>query len=288
MRPCSGALALLLASPGGATLWSADLFTVTLADGTTVFYWTSFDRDLEANGQTYSSRKPWLQRTKWNVKNSMEVPTMTVILRALNDSFAGGASIKAQIHNGLFDGASFTLDRAFMVNPGDTVALGTIMLFSGVVAGIDLDGITAEIEVKGLNNKLNANAPRNIYQAGCIHTFCDPGCTLLRAAFTTNQAVGASPTKTFIPWAVAPGTEDRYIGGTVRFTSGPDSSQSRTVEFADAIGLTLSYPLYALPIAGDTFTAFEGCNKTKVRCTFLSNIQNFRAFPTVPPAETAY
>src|SRR5258708_38526535 len=121
VRPSSGALALLLANPGGATLWSADLFTVTLSDGSTVYHWTSFDRDLTANAHLFSSRKPWLQRSKWDVKNTMAVPTMAVLLRALHDSLPGGASLKAQIHNGLFDGATFVLERAYMVNPGDTV-----------------------------------------------------------------------------------------------------------------------------------------------------------------------
>lgn len=289
MRSCSGALALVLAS-GGVELWSADLFTFTLSDGTTIYRWTSFDEDLVANLFTFTSRKPWLQRSKWNVKNTMEVPSLNVTLAALNDAFAGGASIKAQIHNGLFDGATCKLERAFMLAPGDTVALGTILLFSGQVAGIDLDGTKADIGVKGLVNKLDQNAPRNVFQAGCVHTFCDPGCTLLRASFTTTYTMGSSPapTKTFVPWASAPGTPSRYNGGTLRFTTGPDSSQSRTIDKADSTGLFLSYPLYALPVAGNMFTAFEGCDKTKTRCSALANLQNWRAFPHVPPAETAY
>lgn len=287
MRSCSGALALVLAS-GGVELWQADLFTFTLSDGT-VYRWTSYSRDLtDGNGHIFSSKKPWLQRSKWNTTNTMEVPTLTVILRALNDSFAGGASIKAQIHNGLFDGATVLFERGFMPSENDLITLGSVTVFSGQVADINLDGLQAEINVKGLTNKLNVNVPRNVYQGTCTHTFCDGNCTLLRALFTTSYLVGLSPTRSFIPWTSAPGTPGRYQLGTLKMTSGPASGQSRTIQAADATGITLAYPLYNTPAPGDAFTAFEGCDKLQTTCQGRSNDQNWRGFPYVPPAETAY
>jgi len=157
-----------------------------------------------------------------------------------------------------------------------------------------LTGNSAKIKVKGKNNKLAMNAPRNVFQVGCLHAFCDPGCTLSRAAFTTSYAVGVAPSKVFIPWSgAAPGNASNYRFGSVRLTSGPASGQWRTVKVADNTGLTLSYPLYDLPVAGDTFTAFEGCDKTLnsgsgQSCTDRGNEQNIRQFPFVPPAETGF
>ncbi len=293
MRDCTPALALVLAS-GSVPLWSADLFTFTLQDGITVYRWTSWDSDLTWSGNAFSSRKPWLSRGKFNVVNTMEIPTIDITLRALNDSFAGGADVKAQITNGLFDGASVLVERAFMTTPNDTATLGTILIFGGEVSTAEVIGNKATIKVKGKNNKLAMNAPRNVYQVGCIHAFCDAGCTLNRATFTTSYSVGTSPTRAFIPWAGSPpGNATNYRLGSIRMTSGPSSGQWRTVQAADATGLTLAYPLYSQPAPGDTFDAFEGCDKSLdsgsgQSCTDRANQQNWRAFPFVPPAETAF
>jgi uncharacterized phage protein (TIGR02218 family) len=286
VRPATGSLALALT--GGVPLFSADLITFVLVDGVTTFRWTSWNLDLLADGYTFLSRAPWIKRSQWSVTRTMAVPTMDVVLSALNDSFNGGAQVKTQIHNGLFDGASMMYSRAFMATPGDTASLGTVDIFYGFVGGIELDGQKAIISCKGKNNNLNQSAPRNVYQAGCNHAFCDVGCTLLRATYTAPFAVGASPTRSIIPWAAAPGNFALYKYGTVTFTSGPNSGQSRNIAAVDATNITLAYPLYYTPSAAETFNAFQGCDKTKARCDSLGNAQHYRAFPYTPPPTTAY
>lgn len=292
LRPTTGALALALAS--GVELFSADFFTFTLVDGVTIYRWTSFDRDLKdpTGVNTFTSQGPYLTRTKWSVENTMTVPTLEVELNALNTAFNGGANIKLQIHNGLFDGATLLLQRAFMPTAGDTVTLGTVDLFSGEIAGIDLIGTTATLTVKGKVNKLDQYVPRNVYQIPCLHAFCDINCTLNRATFTTTFTVGASPTATFIPWSAAPGTPANYQSGTVAITTGAGAGQRRNVAFANSSGLTLSYPLYIVPAPGDSFTAFQGCDKTfnsgsGQSCTAYANTQHYRAFEFVPPPNSA-
>jgi uncharacterized phage protein (TIGR02218 family) len=169
-----------------------------------------------------------------------------------------------------------------------------IRLFGGNVANIDVTGNEATINIKGKVNLLDQYAPRNLYQLGCEHAFCDPGCTLLRSAFTLPYTVGSSPTRTFIPWSgTPPANATNYRFGTVTFTSGVCSGQARTVRSADSTGLTLIHPLIGTPAAGDGFTAFEGCDKalnsgSGQDCTARSNTQNWRAFPFVPPADTAF
>lgn len=243
---------------------------------------------------TYRSRAPWLKRSKWSVTNTMQVPTLSVYLFGLDDGFAGGADIKAQITNGLFDGAQMTLTRVFFMSADAPLLDPGILLFGGPVANIEPQGSGFVINVKGKSNLLNQYAPRNLYQLGCEHAFCDAGCTLLRSSFTTAYTVGSSPTRTFIPWSGSPpGNASHYRYGTVTFTSGPCAGQKRTVRAADSTGLTLVHPLIGTPVAGDAFTAFEGCDKalnsgSGQDCTARSNTQNWRAFPFVPPADTAF
>jgi uncharacterized phage protein (TIGR02218 family) len=289
LRPASSALQTALAT--NAVRARADLFTFTLLGGT-VLNWTSWDQDLVIGGVTYSSKSPWLERTNWNVANTLEVPSLTVYLRAFNTGFDGGANIKTQVHNGLFDGAAFLLSRAFMESP--PTVLDTVGLFGGEVGGINLTGSTAVITVKGKTNLLDKYAPRNLFQIGCNHGFCDPGCTLSRATYTAPFVAGASGlSSTFIPWAEAPGSPGIYQKGQLTMTSGAASGQTRTIAAASSEGLTLAYPLYETPAAGDGFSAFEGCDKTfdsgsGQSCTDRANTQHYRGYEFVPPPNSAY
>ncbi len=288
LRAASSALQAALAA--NAVRAQADLFTFTLLGGT-VLTWTSWDQDLAIGGVTYSSKAPWLERTSWNVANTMEVPSLTVFLRAFNTGFGGGANIKTQVHNGLFDGAAFLLTRAFMTDP--PAVLDTLALFGGEVAGVNLTGATATLTCKGKTNLLDKFAPRNLYQIGCNHGFCDPGCTLSRATFTASFAVGSGATSAFLPWATAPGTPGVYQHGQVTMTGGAASGQTRTIAAASSAGLSLAYPLYETPAAGDAFTAFQGCDKTFASgsgqsCTDHANTQHYRGYEFVPPPNSAY
>lgn len=294
LRPATSALSGLLASGNFPRLYGADLFVWTLADNVTVYRWTNWVRDLPYSGDTYTSMNPWLTRSKWSITNKIAVPSLTVKLNSYNTGIGGtGTNLKTQIHNGLFDGASFELLRAIMLVPDDTTTFGATGLFGGMVSDITLDGVTAEFTIKGKTNQLDQQFPRNVYQAGCNHAFCDVGCTLNRATFTTTYTAGATPTSIFIPWNGAPPANfATYLFGSVTLLSGPGSGQKRTVAVADATGLTLAYPFYVTPNTGDSFSAFEGCTKAEndssgQDCTARSNTQHYRGFEFIPPPNQA-
>lgn len=290
LRTASSALKTALAA--GPVAYSADLFTVTLASGT-VYYWTTWTSNLVVGGNTFVAvASPFLSRSRWNVVNTMTIPTLELRIIADNSAFAGGAQLKLQVHNGLFDGCSLLFQRVFMPTPGDVTTLGTVDLFKGDGGKAQIIGTGIVLHVKGRNNRLNVPAPRNTYTTTCLHTFCDAGCTLSRATFTASYAVGSSPAPTaiFLPWASAPGTPGRYALGSVTMTSGADSGAKRSIVKADSTGVFLAYPLYVVPSAGDTFTAFQGCDKKFTTCNATySNAVNFRGFPFLPlPEDTAH
>lgn len=285
MRSCNPTLGTYLAI-GLTPLGRAECFRITTQSGS-VFKWTSWDKNVVDGADTFTSQGPWLKRSKWSVTNTMQVPSMTVTVLALTTAFNGGADLRSQIAQGMLDGAEFTLTY-YYYELSTGLIMGNILIFGGTVSTVSLAGTKADITVKGANNKLDQNAPRRVYQIGCNNTFCDAGCTLLRASYTASYTMGATPTKVFIPWASAPANPAYYQLGTVTVTSGPASGESMTVDFADATGLTLSYPLHNLPVVGNTFTAFEGCDKTQTTCSRRGNTQHGLWFPFVPPAETAF
>lgn len=275
-----------------AVRYRAKVYTVTLIGGTTL-NWTDFDTDLDYAGTVFSSKAQYLAKPTWKVSNTMEVPELSLKLSSFNTAFNDGASLELQIHSGLLDGATVLMQECMMGADCNPNTLGLGPLFLGKVAGIDLDGVTATIGIKGKVNDLDQYVPRNLYQVSCNHAFCDPGCTLTAAAYTAEFAVGASPGTAFIPWASAPANAAAYQNGTLVITSGSASGSRRTIAAASSAGITLSYPLPFLPVAGNAFTAFQGCDKTldsgsSQSCTAYGNTAHYRGFADVPPPSAAY
>ena len=285
MRTATPALQAFLASK--LPFWTADLFTFTLRDGT-VNRWTSADRDIWANTNLFSAFGPALTRTRWAVKNTIEVPEMEIKMLS-NGSDYSGSNIKLLIHNGLLDGAQITLERAFMPTFGDTSAAGVVLLFSGYASSITIGALGATIKTKGANVYLQRYMPRNNYTLSCVHTVYDAGCTLNRSSFTSGNQVAAGSSDTYIKWDSSPPyTASRYALGTLTFTTGVCEGQTRTIDSVDSSGFILSYPLYETPATGDHFTIQVGCDRSLVTCNLFSNSIHYRGFPFIPPAETGY
>jgi uncharacterized phage protein (TIGR02218 family) len=288
--------------PGGAPFlasrapcWVGELFTYVLPGGTT-YRWTSYDRSLAVGGHTWLAPidgAPLITRNRFGVKNTVEVPEFEL---RLGCSDALLSNLKTQIHNGIWDGARVEMDRVFMPAPGDT-RYGYVLMFDGRQSGavIDAEGIT--LTAKGDNVLMNQQAPRNLYQTNCLHTFCDAGCTLSESAYTfTGLAVGAGSTASNITFTVPSGfTIGQFVQGKLTMTSGAASGQVRTVRNAGGTWLNLTYPLYDAPALGDTFNLLLGCDRSQTACQnrspaaggTVNNVQHFRGYPYVPQAEIA-
>jgi hypothetical protein len=216
-----------------------------------------------------------------------------------------GQNIKALMAQGFFDGAIVELDRVFgLPVPGNGTPPAVIglpvTLFTGRVGALEIGAIETKMKVKGASVLLQQYMPKNRYMLGCIHSFCDAGCTLQLATFTGTNVVGAGPNTTtsittaadwILPSSAAM-TAASLIGGTFTIVSGNAQGQSRTV-IAATTGpsggtITLSYPLYQLPANGDAITCTQGCDKTLATCTnTYANQQHYRGFDQTPQVEQA-
>jgi uncharacterized phage protein (TIGR02218 family) len=291
--------------PGGASFLASrapcfvgELFTVTLTDGT-IYRWTSYDRSLNVGVTKWFAPidgSPLVTCNRFGTKNTIEVPELEIRLADTPYSGAFVGSLISRIHNGIFDGARVEMARVFMPTPGDT-KYGYVAMFEGRASGpvIDAEGIT--LTAKGDNVLMNQQAPRNLYQTNCRHTFCDAGCTLLAADYTfTGRTIGAGTTAHSIAWTVPGGfSASDFNNGKVTMTSGPAIGQVRTVRFAAGSALALTYPFYNAPQPGDTFSILMGCGKQLTDCQTrkpaaggtVDNSQNFAAEPFTPQAEIA-
>lgn len=215
MRTASDALKALLAT---RQFFSADLYTFTLPSGDVLRY-TSFDVDVTANGNTYSSALGW-ERTQARWQVGLTVDTMDVTLHATPDQLLNGVPIIESIAAGDWDGALCTVERAFMATPRDTSA-GTVIIFSGWVGQVtEIGRIHAKMQLRSKMGLLNTGLPKALFGPSCRHVLFDSGCGLDRASFTTTGSVGAGSTTSVIqtgltPVATLPGpTSAPTLGGT--------------------------------------------------------------------------
>ncbi|HEX4079591.1 MAG TPA: DUF2163 domain-containing protein [Rhizomicrobium sp.] len=273
-----------------------ELFTYVLASGTT-YRWTSYDISLTVSGNTWLAPidgAPLVTRNRFGVKNTVEVPELELRLGCTDTLLS---NLKTQIHNGLWDGARAEMDRVFMPAPGDT-QYGYVLLFNGrqSSAVIDAEGVT--MTAKGDNVLMNQQAPRNLYQTNCLHTFCDAGCTLDANDYTfAGIAVAYGSSATRIVYTPPSGfTGAQFTQGVFTMTSGAAIGQVRTIRFANDTELLPTYPLYDAPARGDTFNLLLGCDRQQTSCQNrypvagggpISNIQHYRGYPYTPQAYIA-
>lgn len=287
MRAASSALINYLnslrANPD-AQAFIADCFTFTLRTGLILTY-TNADVPVTLNGYTYAANSILVEGLKFKCSTGLDVDQQQITISALSAQTVGAVPFLQALRNGVFDGAEIQRERAFLNSwaPADCAnPIGSVILFKGRIGTIDrIDRTTVEITVNSDLVLLDLQMPRNAYSPACQHVLFDAGCGLVKSAYATNGTVGAESTAAVIYW---PGATTNFAQGTILFSSGVNNNVSANIKsVVTGNSLTLSYPLQVAPSAGDTFTAYWGCDHTQATCTSrFGNVANFRGFPYVP------
>ena len=231
---------------------------------------------------------PLLERNEVVEKIGLEVGTLTLTLTANADDLINSTPLIPFIAGRGLDGANLRLDKGYYPD-WSSACTGTLLRFSGKITSIgEIAGSSVQITVSSWLILLNANMPANLYQAGCLHTVYDAGCTLNPASFSASGTVSAGATQIAFGSGLSATVND-YAQGRVLFTSGPNAGLTRAIKSNDgAGGFTLVSPLPAAPAAGNGFTVYKGCDNTQGTCnTKFNNLTHFRGVPYVPVPETA-
>lgn len=290
MRPATGALRAYLADPKVTEVLVADLLTLTLANGAGQVCLTNYDNDLVIAGVLY--RRGPTQYVRDTVKIGVGLKADPITLTIYPDPFdaLGGVTWQTAAQQGVLDGARVSVDKLVMSYPGDT-SLGTVNLFTGRIADVEGDRASVRLTCKSDVELLDTPFPINVYQPTCSHTLFDGGCTLSRAAFTTNTTVGASSTAQRLNNTGLVAATGYYDLGTVAMTSGVLRGQQRPIK-AYTLGspntIVLMRPFPVAPAAGDTMAVAPGCDKLQTTCTNkFANLAHFRGEPFIPAPEQA-
>lgn len=273
----------------------ADCYTVTLPSGVSAYYTSAqYDTIVQADISdsapvAFMANDVLIEglRLKVGVGVDIDEQQITFKYRADTASPVTGQNVASALSTGAYDGARITKDRYYAADWGRPWVAG-VRLFTGRVGSISSIGrSSASMTIRSDLALLNINIPRNVYQASCNHTVFDSGCGLNKAAFLVTGTVGAGSTRSFIAWGSAIRTPPLDLG-TIRLISDVDVYYTRTIRAATASGLELSYPLEFDPVVGSGFQVYPGCPRTYASCQTFGNTANYKGFPYVPVAESAY
>jgi uncharacterized phage protein (TIGR02218 family) len=290
MKPASTTLQNLLAN---RQFFAADLYTFTLIGGTALRY-CSGDRDITAGGHLFTTQGPRIDRkdnkAKCHWKIGVEVDTLLFDVMPQATDMVNGLPFLAACVQGAFDGAELQLERAFMATYGDT-SVGTVIMFVGRVAEIDLGRAVATFTINSHLELLNLQLPRNLWQPGCVNSLGDASCGVNLPSFAVGGIAAAGSSASVIAASLAQATS-YFDQGKVTFTSGTNAGLTRSVKswVADSPGrIALLAPFPNAPAAGDAFTIYPGCDKTLGAngCTKFANTARFKGYPFIPTSDTA-
>lgn len=256
----------------------AELYTITLVDGTTLYY-TTADTDLTYRGDLYLSRGIAIERDTIRSSVGVEVDDVMITLYPMPTTLIQGVTLPIFVNNGGFDGAFIKIERARQAY--------TVHLFEGMVTDAQADRTKVNLTVSASTVLLNIQMPRNLYNPSCIHTLFDGGCGLAKSAFDFPSTAASGSLKNKILCGL---TQDNgyFDLGTLLFTSGENTGISSTIKVYETGVFTLAYPLLRVPAIGDTFIAYPGCDGTQASCKDkFNNFLKYRGFPFMPVPEAS-
>lgn len=294
MKTAPAKLIALLNSLGGtAPVYVADLYTLTLLGGAVLRY-TSADIDVRVGANTFTSRDLKIERSKIKWSTGVQVDELDVTLWGDASNLILGQPFIVVAANGGLDGATLRLDQAFMADwsaaYGDLTNYVLPSQFIGTLSDIEVSRNQVKLKVKSLLELLNIQMPRNVYIPPCIHTLYDAGCGLNRASFSDSGTV-SSATSTVLTVTGMTRNAGWYDGGYLVWATGANAGVECSIKSSSgspAIALTVTRPLLSIPVAGDTFTIYAGCDKLQATCSGkFSNLTKFRGFPYIPAAEVS-
>lgn len=308
----AGATIALLATK---TFVFADLYTFTLVIGGSVLRYTTADVDMGYGGTTWTHGGPLFEQAggsnrptaHWKVGLDVDTWQIGIVPRPVEPTTGaaypdciGTVQWLAAAVAGYLDGAVVTVDRAYLpawpaypFTPPVTPT-GVVRLFAGRVAEVDIGRTAVAVSINSHLELLNQQMPRRLYQAGCINTLFDAGCSLSAAAFAVSGTIAAATAAgagTIASAASPPGgSSGSFAFGYLTVTSGRNAGFSRGIR-AWTAGSPGSFALMSpFPFAfagGETATFYPGCDKQLSTCGLYGNSLNFGGCPYIPAPETA-
>lgn len=259
MKTASPALIAILNSKTTDYLM-ADIWDITLTNGTVLRY-TNADINLTVGGNTYICNDVHVDGGKISWETGLEVGTDEITMypnQGSSPSLVGGIPYNVAVPGGLFDRALVKRSRLFMTTWGVTTP-GAVVLFVGQVTNPKILQNVVTLQSKDLRNLLNTYMPSRQAQPTCPWVFGDANCGFDRSTIAVNSTVG-SVSGSLINCSLSQ-TAGFFNNGTLKFTSGANTGQTRSVKSWIPGTAQIVAPFPITPAIGDAFTITPGCTK---------------------------
>lgn len=288
MKEASARLKRLLIE--SQTFYIADLYKITLTDGTVLRY-TSADITLVVGDARYTPLA--IERDGTTQTNDITVDEMHLTITVdetyrldrettMMQGVAAGrfADAEVELHR-LFSPEAFTMFTG-RIDP-DYALLWWLGRLNIERAG----GITIEATVASMTELLNVKFPTHLYYPPCIYTLGDASCGVNLEKFR-KRGTATGGTRSIIDTNLS--LANGYLAqGSITFTSGRNAGVMRTIRTNEGGAITVVMPFYYLPAAGDSFEVLPACDKSTNCCKVrFNNLAHFRGYPFIPVPETAY
>lgn len=264
----------------------ARLWTLTRRDGV-IHRYTSHDRAISLPGTSpeevyYPTQQFIVSAVQMRLGGGMQNSEIDIAYE--NETSPPGLGITgADIHAGLYDGASFRHDLIDWQFP----QYGRVLLMSGIL-GTARKGNkgSASFELYGLSSMLK-RALGESYSIECRADLGDARCKVdIEALKVDAEVVASTNTQRFqIELPGSPEFDDGYFSfGMVTWTLGVNLGISMEV-LLDTMGspsttrnILMALPLPRRPEVGDLLTIYPGCDKRAETCRLkFDNLLNMRA-----------
>lgn len=273
MKTTTAGLALQLIQP---LTTMAKCCRIQWQDGT-IFGFTSFDEDLDIEGETYTAL-PGMQDFAMQTHSGMAVDN-TEIVGAIDDD-----RIRAEdVEDGKWD---FAEVRFFEVDWQD-LSLGILKLRRGWVGEITLARTVYTAELRGLMQALTREIGQ-LYDTSCDADLFDARCKVDPAPFTVTGTVTSVGDRRTFADSSRTEAERWFSDGVVTWTgSSLNAGKRMEVEYFSPTGDFVLFLQMRHPIqVGDTYTAVAGCDKRRATCvTKYNNVLNHRGYDLAPNAD---
>lgn len=272
------ASALLTSILGSGQFLMADLFTFTLVNGT-VQRITSYDVPLKSGGNTFVT-SPRIKRGKTHWKIGLDVDELDLEVYPQASDLVGALSWQAAMQQGVFDGATLELDRAFMkpdgvmkvtvTNPGSGYSSPPTVVFSGG-GGSGAAGTAV----------LSGNTVASVTMTNCGSNYSSAPSVQFQGGGGANAAGTAalgSPTDT------SAGTLITFAGRVAECDFGRNGVTFKINSHLELLNVNMPRNLYQ---PGCVHTLYDaGCTLTKATFTFTGTVGAGATVSTLPIAGT--
>lgn len=188
------------------------------------------------------------------------------------------------IEGGLLALAPVTVFAVNWAAPDD----GQLVLRRGFLGEIsrDSDG-KYTTEIRGLLQLLSQQFMETYGERCVVKRFGDERCKLNLAPYTHTGAVTTVTNRKQFATDLALDPFPEFRGGEFTFTSGPNAGYIREVKAVEDGVFSFWEPWPELPVAGDDFTAIQGCDRSRTACIGYANLVNFRGYGIFIPGVDA-